>query len=236
MFASSQADKGRAQQMSDAVKKALEGEKLSSRFAAILGGTPDDAGKGNAMMRGPGGAQKAPVERQELKVAELVPSLKMLNADLKDEIARGSVEISMEPRGLVVSFKEAAVFSSGEAVVSPASYPALSKLAAVIVKVPNPIRLEGHTDSVPISTSRFHSNWELSAARAIAIMDLFSSRFALPRERMSIAGYADIAPVASNETEAGRAKNRRVDVVILNEQGVISEPNSPQSSTSERLH
>ncbi|HLW75647.1 MAG TPA: flagellar motor protein MotB [Bryobacteraceae bacterium] len=236
MFASSQADKGRAQQMSDAVKKALEGQSLSQRFAAILGGTPDNVGKGNAMMRGPGGAQKAPVEKQDLKTAELVPSLKMLNQDLKTEIASGAVEVRMEARGLVVSFKQAAVFPSGEDVISPSSYGTLGKLAVVIARLPNPVRLEGHTDSIPISTARFHSNWELSAARSIAIMDLLTTRFGLARERLSIAGYADVAPIASNDTEAGRARNRRVDVVILSEQGVISEPNNQQPAPDKPLN
>ena len=78
----------------------------------------------------------------------------------------------MQPRGLVVSFTQAALFPSGEDVISPESYGSLKKVAAAIAKIPNPVRLEGHTDSVPISTSRFHSNWELSAARSIALMDL----------------------------------------------------------------
>src|SRR5579864_915558 len=220
MFASSQADKGRAQQMSDAVKKALEGQSLSQRFAAILGGTPDNENKRNAMMRGPGGAQKAPVEKQ----------------DLKTEIASGADEVRMEARGLVVSFKQAAVFPSGEDVISPSSYGTLGKLAVVIARLPNPVRLEGHTDSIPISTARFHSNWELSAARSIAIMDLLTTRFGLARERLSIAGYADVAPIASNDTEAGRARNRRVDVVILSEQGVISEPNNQQPAPDKPLN
>src|ERR1700749_381357 len=76
MFASSQADKGRAQQVSESVKKALEGQRLSAMLSAVLGGSADNTGKGNAMMRGPGGAQKAPEEKKDSKVAELVPSLK----------------------------------------------------------------------------------------------------------------------------------------------------------------
>jgi chemotaxis protein MotB len=130
----------------------------------------------------------------------------------------------MQPRGLVVSFNQAALFPSGEDVISPDAYNGLEKVAAAINKIPNPVRLEGHTDSVPIRTARFHSNWELSAARSIALLELLSTRFGVSRQRMSIAGYADSAPVASNETEEGRAHNRRADIVILNEQGVIGEP------------
>jgi len=108
--------------------------------------------------------------------------------------------------------------------VSKAAYPELEKMAGAISKLPNPVRIEGHTDSMPIKTARFRSNWELSAARSIAIMELLATRFGVPRNRMSIAGYADTAPVASNDTDAGRGRNRRADIIILSEQGVLAEP------------
>jgi chemotaxis protein MotB len=128
---------------------------------------------------------------------------------------------------LVVSFNQAALFNPGEDVISADAYEGLEKVAAAIAKMPNPVRLEGHTDSKPISTVRFRSNWDLSAARSIAILELLSTKFGVPRNRLSIAGYADTAPIASNETEQGRARNRRADIVILNEQGVIAEPAKP---------
>ena len=224
MFASSQADKGRAQAVSDSVKKALEGESMKQALAVLLGGTRDDSGKGNAMLRGPGGRHRAPEEKKEMKAAELIPSLKVRSEELKTEIAAGNIQISMQTRGLVVSFNQAALFPSGEDVISPHAYDAMQKIAAAISLIPNPVRLEGHTDAIPISTPRFHNNWELSAARSIAVMELLSTKFAVPRDRMSIAGYAETAPVASNETEWGRARNRRVDIVILSEQGLIAEP------------
>jgi chemotaxis protein MotB len=87
-----------------------------------------------------------------------------------------------------------------------------------------PLRLEGHTDAIPISTPRFHSNWELSAARSIAMLELLSSKFAVDRDRMAIVGYADTVPVDSNETEEGRARNRRVDIVLASPAGMSGEP------------
>ena len=86
---------------------------------------------------------------------------------------------------------------------------------------------------MPIHTARFRSNWELSAARSIALLEFSSADSACRARRMSIAGYADTAPVASNETEEGRARNRRVDIVILNEQGVIAEPAKPRTAQAE---
>jgi chemotaxis protein MotB len=224
MFATSQTDKGKAQQVSDSVKKALEGDKMTQVISAILGGTVTDTGKGNGMMRGPGGAKPPAEEKKDQKLAELLPSLKILSEELKKEIDEGRIQISMQARGLVISFKQAALFAPGEDVISPEAYGGLEKVAAAIAKMPNPVRLEGHTDSTPINTERFHSNWELSAGRSIAILELLSNKFGVPRERLSIAGYADTAPIASNETEEGRARNRRADIVILNEQGVIAEP------------
>jgi chemotaxis protein MotB len=227
MFATSQADKGKAQQVSESVKKALEGEKMSSIVAAILGGTVEDKGQGNAMNHGPGGAKTPPKDEKEAKqqkLAELMPSLKVLTETLSKQIQAGEIQVSMQQRGLVISFAQAALFPSGEDVISPGAYGALEKVAEAVQKIPNPVRLEGHTDSRPIKNSQFLSNWELSAARSIAVLELLTGKFGIPHERLSVAGYADTAPRASNETEEGRAKNRRVDIVILNEEGVKAEP------------
>src|SRR5262249_3621744 len=147
-----------------------------------------------------------------------------LQQELKKEIEAGRIEVSMQSRGLVISFTQAALFPSGGDEVATEAYPGLEKVSAAIAKIPNPVRLEGHTDSRPINTARFKSNWELSAARSIALLEILSSRFALPRTRLSIAGYADTAPVAPNDTEEGRARNRRVDIVLLNGRGSLGEP------------
>ncbi len=218
MFASSQTDKAKAKQVSEAVEKALhEGHSVGvpPAVAKVLGGTVDDKGQGNAQMHGPGGAQKAAKEDRP-DVMELTMSLKTLSAELQDEIKAGKVEVSMTPRGIVVSLKQAAFFPSGTDAVDPATMPTMEKVAGALKQVSNPVRIEGHTDSIPIHTARFRTNWDLSAARAIAMMELLSSRFEIPTQRMSISGYADTAPVADNSTPEGRARNRRVDLVILN--------------------
>jgi len=124
--------------------------------------------------------------------------------------------VSMTPRGIVVSLKQAAFFPSGTDVIDQTTMPTLEKVAGALTVVTNPVRIEGHTDSIPIHTPRFRSNWDLSAARSIAIMEVMRNRFNISVERLSIAGYADTAPVADNDTPEGRARNRRVDLVILN--------------------
>ncbi len=135
MFASSQTDKSKAKQISEAVEKALADGKsvgMPPTVAKVLGGTVDDKGQGNAQMRGPGGAQKSTKESPSPEVLELAPSLKSLSAELRDEIKAGKVEVSMEPRGLVVSLKQTAFFPSGTDAVDPSTFPIIAKLAAAL--------------------------------------------------------------------------------------------------------
>jgi chemotaxis protein MotB len=143
---------------------------------------------------------------------------------LDSEIKAGKLKLSLEPRGLVVSLPQATYFPSGEDTVAAETYASIGKVAGVVRKLPNPVRVEGHTDSIPIHNPRFHSNWELSAARSIAIVELLAARFDIPRERLAIAGYGEYAPIDSNQTPEGRAHNRRVDLVILNRTGLLHEP------------
>jgi chemotaxis protein MotB len=128
--------------------------------------------------------------------------------------------------------QQAAFFPSGEDTISPTAYPSIEKISTVLKQLPNPVRLEGHTDSIPISTPRFRSNWDLSAARAIAMMELLGDKFGVPRNKLAIAGYADTIPMQENNTDDGRARNRRVDVVILARGGMVNEPTAATAATA----
>ncbi|HTR38867.1 MAG TPA: flagellar motor protein MotB [Bryobacteraceae bacterium] len=228
MFATSQTDKSKAQAVSDSVKKALEGESIKAMAQLILGGTVDMKGQGNAQRNGPGGAKKVVKveEKPQGKVVELLPSLEILTKELSQEIKEGKLNIHMGPRGLTISFAQAALFPSGEDEIARDFYPSIQKIANAMRQIPNPARAEGHTDAIPIHNSRFRSNWELSAARSIALVQLLI-QFGVPRDRLSIAGYADTAPVDSNDSAEGRQRNRRVDIVLLNETGLKGEPERP---------
>ena len=242
MFASSQTDKSKARQVSASVTKAFEVGNSGAAKAAVakvLGGTVDDVGQGNAMMKGPGGSKKsAKREEQEDEVVELIPSLKRLTKELAKEIENGEIDIRMEPRGLVVSLHEKAFFPSGSDVIEIDQFPTMQKLAKALTAVPNPVRFEGHTDSIPIRTPRFRNNWELSSARGIAMLEMFHSKFGIDKSRMAVIGNADTMPNDSNDTEEGRLRNRHVDVVILSHLGLQASPgktkrpasSSPQSS------
>jgi chemotaxis protein MotB len=227
MFASSQTDKAKAKAISESVSEALDKGGMQAVVHEVLGGTVDEKGSGNAQLRGPGGSQPkdepAPPPPPP-KDQELLPKFIYLNEALKDEIKAGKVELRQEERGLVISMAQAAFFPSGDDTIDPNTYAAIDKIAHIFRDSPNPIRLEGHTDSRPIHTARFHNNWELSAARGIAMLDLLSTHFGIPHERLAVVGYADTVPKASNDTEEGRATNRRVDIVILNQRVA---PNNP---------
>ena len=235
MFASSQTDKAKAKQVSDSVKEAIEEGGIKATVKEVLGGTVDEVGKGNAQMRGPGGAKKItktdkvqspPREEADspTTIVDLIPSKQYLEKELADAIKAGKIDIHLEARGLVISLRQAAFFPSGEDTIAPETYPTIQKIAETVGKLPNPVRLEGHTDALPIHTARFPSNWDLSAARAIAMMNLMTGRFGVSMEKCAIAGYADTVPVDTNDTPEGRAHNRRVDVVILNQQAMLAEP------------
>jgi chemotaxis protein MotB len=219
MFASSQADKAKAKQVSQSVRQAIEENQVAAVLAGILGGGGDKSKPGPAKA-----AAVAPPANPPEKVVELGPSQQALTEVLKPEIAAGKIHVAMEARGLVISLREAAFFASGDDRIEPGAYSSIEKIAAAICKIPNPVRLEGHTDSVPIHNSRFRSNWELSAARGIAMLELLSTRYGVGRDRLAIVGYAENMPVAGNDSEEGRAHNRRVDVVLLNQRGLAPEP------------
>ena len=192
-----------------------------------MGGTPGIKEQGNAQRKGPGGSKKSTTPEQAAtagKIAELIPSLQMLRSQLKREIDSGMLQVSMEPRGVVVSLRQAAFFPPGQDTIDASTYTTIQKLATVILAVPNKVRLEGHTDAVPIHNARYRSNWELSAARGVTMLELLSTRYQVPEARLSVGGYAETIAIATNDTPKGRAQNRRVDIVILNENGLKGEP------------
>src|SRR5947209_1737898 len=193
MFASSQTDKGHARAVSEAIEKALKNGSLSPIIANMLNPPAEHKAKVPKI-----------VESSQSAEADLVESLRILNSTLAEEIGKGSVRLSLEHRGLIIGLQAAAFFPSGGDAIASSALGSVGKVADVLNRVPNPLRLEGHTDSLPISNSRFQSNWELSAARSIAMLRLLNERFEVATNRMAIVGYADTDSIDSNDTEQGR--------------------------------
>jgi chemotaxis protein MotB len=154
-----------------------------------------------------------------------------LQQTLSNQVATHTVSIKMDRDGLVISLREAGFFDSGSATPKPQTLDTLSQIAASLSHTPYDLRIEGHTDNIPIHNSAFDSNWELSTARATSIARVLLALKAMPPDRLSAAGYAEFHPVASNETADGRAQNRRVDLIVLPRSKInFSQPDSSPST------
>ncbi|HEX5755778.1 MAG TPA: flagellar motor protein MotD [Arenimonas sp.] len=133
---------------------------------------------------------------------------------LADLIERDLVEVKRSPLMLQVEIKTDVFFASGSATPNAAAVDTMRRLAVALQPYPNPIRIEGHTDNVPISTFQFPTNWELSAARAASMVHVFMD-YEVDPKRLTVVGYAEQVPKQSNDDAIGRAANRRVVLVIL---------------------
>ena len=119
-------------------------------------------------------------------------------------------------RGIIISIMDNILFQSGQADLSENSKPILTKMTQLLKTLPNDIRIEGHTDDIPIATAEFPSNWHLSIARATNTAYYLMNNLGLSQERVSVVGNSEFKPLAANDSDDSRALNRRVDIVILN--------------------
>jgi chemotaxis protein MotB len=133
-----------------------------------------------------------------------------------DALGEARVEVTLDHRGLVISVREAASFPIGSADLDDNARRLFQEIGATLVGLPNAVRVEGHTDDVPIHTERFASNWELSTARATRVVAYFVLDVGIAPDRLSAAGYAEHHPLVPNDSDTARARNRRVDVIVLN--------------------
>lgn len=145
--------------------------------------------------------------------------LKMLQTVMNQDIARQGygqeVMVGMNERGLTIHIMESALFDEAKADLKPRAKEILDLVTKDLMSMPNHVRVEGHTDDRPIHTSRFPSNWELSTARATEVVRYLIERHGFPSSKISALGYASFRPYVPNTSAENRAKNRRVDIVVL---------------------
>ena len=139
-----------------------------------------------------------------------------LDTLLDQQMEEGEVRMMLDSRGLTISLAEAGFFQPGSSVIESAALSVVAGIGEKLRLLSNNIRVEGHTDNIPIHTALFPSNWELSTSRATNVLRYMLSEARIPPQRLSAVGYSEYRPVASNETRDGRGLNRRVDIVILN--------------------
>ena len=216
LYASSKADQKKQAQVSQAIDSAFH----------ALGLFPDSARKLDSLKNVSVVSKDQAVSPMNIVMGEdvLAPAnvkedleqvQKYMQKMLADQIAQHTVSVQMGKDGLVISLREAGFFDSGSATPHPGTLPILRQIATALGQTPYDLRIEGHTDNIPIHNPEFDSNWELSSARATRLARIFLSTGAIVPNRISAAGYAEYHPVAPNDTAAGRAENRRVDLVIL---------------------
>jgi chemotaxis protein MotB len=153
--------------------------------------------------------------------------LRQIEATLEDyAISQGlgaEVQVGTASQGIVIRLNDALLFSSGRAHLDDQALAVVEKVSAVVRPLPNSIRIEGNTDDQPPDGGLYPDNWELSTARALAVLGAMT-QFGISPDRLSASGYAQYNPIVPNTDDASRAKNRRVDVVILYPQGSGSTP------------
>lgn len=221
MYSIANQDKAKIKQITEAIERTFRGPSTmidmgqgnqinvfsnpGSEYAQVLDNT---VGRSNT----------APEFTPELaKIAERVEeslSYQLTTTDLRD-----TVKIIHDDRGLVIRFSASKIFRPLSDAVEKPYWPLLDKIAAIVQTSDRVIRVEGHTDNQALpKNDRFETNWELSTARAIWIVRYMRAKFNIPIGRLSAAGFADGQPLMKNDTEEGRAINRRVEIVITNQQ------------------
>ncbi|MDN5330939.1 MAG: chemotaxis protein MotB [Tepidanaerobacteraceae bacterium] len=134
------------------------------------------------------------------------------------------ITVTLNERGLAIRFMEGALFDSGKANLKDEARQVLDEIAPVLKQSQRPIRVEGHTDNVPIHTREFPSNWELSTARAVNVVKYLIEKHGIPPRMISAAGYGEYHPIVPNDSEKNRAQNRRVEIIILSSSSTSQEP------------
>ncbi|WP_263380191.1 OmpA/MotB family protein [Granulicella paludicola] len=200
LFASSHHEKHDIQQVSSAVKQGFQ--QLGAFPAAGVNSAARTSDAGPVLVNRSAGVDVIALQRD-------------LTSALGKEIARNEVVLRMTPDGFVISLHELGFFRSGEATLLADATGKMQRIASVLMKYGLDMRVEGHTDNLPIHTLEFNSNWDLSIARAtnVAMMLIDDGHF--NPARLSIAGYGQYHPVTTNDTPLGRQSNRRVDIVIV---------------------
>jgi len=206
MYALSSVSEGKYRVLSDSLVNAF-GSRMQERKAPASQALPLDLPPRRALKPAePQGRQR----EQMRSIAQDI--LKVLDSLVRD----GQVKVTQSNRGIALEINASVLFDSGQAKLRAESGSALQQVAMVLATTQQSIQIEGYTDDAPISTNQFPSNWELSAARASSVVRLFIGN-GVAEPRLSVIGYGPNRPVASNDTNDGRARNRRVTIMILSE-------------------
>lgn len=179
--------------------------------------------------------QERKIKQLTGQLEELEQTKRMLEDRLAREIRDKQILLQQTSRGLIISMTNDILFDSGKAKLKASAHSVLDRIASVINEsAPDrDIGVEGHTDNVPIQRSGWKSNWELSVARATSVLHYLIDQCGIPPQKLSAIGYGEYRPMASNDTKEGRARNRRVEIIILPKDMTKKSYETVQSKISE---
>jgi chemotaxis protein MotB len=224
MFAASNSDDDKAGQIAQAVQVAFSELGIFTP-AGQVAPLHEEGGLASAPPRAVGSTVTPFSESTQINDPhDLAKARIQLESMLRKEVQNRTVRINQDSRGIVVSLAEAGFFDSGSAVVNTHGRGVLERIAGTLREMSEDLRIEGHTDTTPIRTAQFPSNWELSTARATHVLQYLLTNAKIAPERLSAVGYGEYRPVATNKTAEGRAANRRVDLVIITPEAKRLEP------------
>lgn len=191
-------------------------EKFKSVAISIRSGFGGNMEGGKHLLTHPQG-QRSIQSKSPLQESQDVEQItQQLEQYINEHHLQNAMQVRVEERGLIVSIiTDNMLFPIGSAELRPPAHAIMARIAQLIKGISNNVQVEGHTCDLPIHTSLFPSNWELSSARASRVVRCLTEEYRIPRNRLSAVGYADTHPVASNDSEANRGRNRRVDIVVL---------------------
>ena len=190
-------------------------QEVAAHLKAIFNGNAGIMARGNLPVKTPAEVSFKDASSSDALRKQLEKEINELGGQDKDN---GQARISLinDERGLVVRAMEKAFFETGKADLGAKAYRALDGIAPVLKDMQNHVRVEGHTDNVPINTHEFRSNWELSVRRATEVVRYLVEKHGFPPDRISAAGYAEYRPIANNDTSESRSLNRRIEIIIIN--------------------
>jgi len=212
LYASAEMDKRKVVELSTAIRGAFQQMGVFAKAPPTNPGRTQEAAPSAPDSRAMTTLAKTEIDARGPEEAFALQ--RELQSILGSEIRHHEIEMRVTPEGLILSLREVGFFDSGQARLIPNALPKLARIARVLNAHGFDIRVEGHTDDVPIHTVAFQSNWELSTARATQVVALLVESYHLDPLKISAAGYGPYRPVASNDTAQGRGMNRRVDLVI----------------------
>lgn len=203
LYAMSNVDKAKFSQLAQSMNMAMGGGKSiignDSAISITEQSSPIDA--------------ELQAKKEEAKMEDLKAKV---DKYLEQNGMKSSATTQIDERGLVVSLTDTMFFDTGKAEVKPEAQTKLIDLGKILNGLNNYMRIEGHTDNQPIHTAEFSSNWQLSAVRAANVSELLTEKSGVPGAKLQSVGYGEYRPILDNSTEEGRARNRRVDIIIVN--------------------